>query len=99
MTLVVSEPAGTITVTTPALAGLVVQAAEAVAGVQVRRGRRRLDIDVARGEANVRLELSARYGLVLPDVAREVQERVTDALVTMCGVSVGSVDVSVEEVE
>jgi len=45
------------------------------------------------------LELSARYGLVLPDVAREVQERVTDALVTMCGVGVGSVDVSVEEVE
>ena len=99
MTLVVSEPAGTITVTPPALAGLVVQAAEAVAGVQVRRGRRRLDIDVALGEANVRLELSARYGLVLLDVAREVQERVADALVTMCGVSVGSVDVSVEEVE
>jgi len=99
LTLVVSEPAGTITVTPPALAGLVVQAAEAVDGVQVRRGRRRLDIDVARGEANVRLELSARYGLVLPDVAREVQEQVADALVTMCGVSVGSVDVSVEEVE
>jgi len=99
LTLVVSEPAGTITVTTPALAGLVVQAAEAVAGVQVRRGRRRLDIDVARGEANVRLELSARYGLVLPDVAREVQERVAEALVTMCGVSVGSAEVSVEEVE
>jgi uncharacterized alkaline shock family protein YloU len=99
LTLVVSEPAGTITVTPPALAGLVVQAAEAVDGVQVRRGRRRLDIDVSLGESNVRLELSARYGLVLPDVAREVQERVADALVTMCGVGVGSVDVSVEEVE
>jgi uncharacterized alkaline shock family protein YloU len=99
LTLVVSEPAGTITVTPPALAGLVVQAAEAVDGVQVRRGRRRLDIDVSLGESNVRLELSARYGLVLPDVAREVQERVADALVTMCGIGVGSVDVSVEEVE
>jgi uncharacterized alkaline shock family protein YloU len=99
LTLVVSDPAGTITVTPPALAGLVVQAAEAVDGVQVRRGRRRLDIDVSLGESNVRLELSARYGLVLPDVAREVQERVADALVTMCGVGVGSVDVSVEEVE
>ena len=99
MTVVLSEPAGTITVTPPALAGLVVQAAEAVDGVQVRRGRRRLDIDVALGEASVRLELSARYGLVLPDAARQVQERVSDALVTMCEVSVGSVDVSVEEVE
>jgi uncharacterized alkaline shock family protein YloU len=99
MSMVVSEPAGTITVTPPALAGLVAQAAEAVDGVQVRRGRRRLEIDVALGEASVRLELTARYGLVLPDVARQVQARVADALATMCGVSIGSVDVSVEEVE
>lgn len=99
MSLVLREPAGTITVTPSALAGLVIQAAEAVDGVQVRRGRRRLDIDVALGEASVRLELSARYGLVLPDAARDVQERVADALVTMCAVRIGSVDVSVEEVE
>ena len=59
MSLVVAEPAGTITVTPPALAGLVIQAAE----------------------------------------AREVQQRVADALATMCAVRIGSVDVSVEEVE
>jgi uncharacterized alkaline shock family protein YloU len=99
MSLVLAEAEGTITVTPSARAGLVIQAAEAVDGVQVRRGRRRLDIDVALGEASVRLELSARYGLVLPDVARDVQERVADALVTMCAVRIGSVDVSVEEVE
>jgi uncharacterized alkaline shock family protein YloU len=93
------EPAGTIPVTSPALAGLVIQAAESVDGVQVRRGRRRLDVDVALGEASVRLELTARYGLVLPEVAREVQQRVADALATMCAVRIGSVDVSVEEVE
>ena len=99
MSYVVPEPAGTITVTPPALAGLVIQAAEAVDGVQVRRGRRRLDVDVALGAATVRLELTARYGLVLPEVAREVQERVVDALATMCAVRIGSVEVSVEEVE
>ena len=99
MSLVVSEPTGTITVTPPALAGLVIQAAESVDGVQVRRGRRRLDVDVALGEATVRLELTARYGLVLPEAAREVQQRVADALATMCAVRIGSVDVSVEEVE
>jgi uncharacterized alkaline shock family protein YloU len=99
MNLVLPDPAGTITVTPSALAGLVIQAAEAVDGVDVRRGRRRLDIDVTLGEARVRLELSARYGLVLPEVAREVQERVADALATMCAVRIGSVDVSVEEVE
>jgi uncharacterized alkaline shock family protein YloU len=99
VSLVLPEPEGTITVTPSALAGLVIQAAEAVDGVQVRRGRRRLDIEVALGEARVRMELSARYGLVLPDVSRDVQERVADALVTMCAVRIGSVDVSVEEVE
>ena len=99
MSLVVVEPAGMITVTSPALAGLVIQAAESVDGVQVRRGRRRLDVDVALGEASVRLELTARYGLVLPEAAREVQQRVADALATMCAVRIGSVDVSVEEVE
>ena len=99
MSLMLPEPEGTITVTPPALAGLVIQAAEAVDGVQVRRGRRRLDIDVSLGEARVRLELIARYGLVLPEVARDVQERVADALITMCALRIGSVDVSVEEVE
>jgi uncharacterized alkaline shock family protein YloU len=101
MSLMLPEPEGTITVTQPALASLVVQAAEAIDGVQVRRGRRRLDVDVdvALGEARVRLELTARYGLVLPEVARDVQKRVADALDTMCAVRIGSVDVSVEEVE
>jgi uncharacterized alkaline shock family protein YloU len=99
VSLVLPEAEGTITVTPSALAGLVIQAAEAVDGVQVRRGRRRLDIDVTLSEARVRLELSARYGLVLPEAAREVQERVADALATMCAVRIGSVDVSVEEVE
>ena len=99
MSLVLPEPEGTITVTPPALASLVVQAAEAVDGVQVRRGRRRLDIDVGLGEARVRLELTAHYGLVLPEVARDVQERVAHSLATMCGVRIGHVDVSVEEVE
>jgi uncharacterized alkaline shock family protein YloU len=99
MSLVLPEPEGTITVTPSALAGLVIQAAEAVDGVQVRRGRRRLDIDLTLGEARVRLELSARYGLVLPEAAREVQERVADALATMCAVRIGSVDVFLEEVE
>ena len=99
MSYVLPEPAGTITVTPPALAGLVIQAAEAVDSVQVRRGRRRLDVDVELGEASVRLELTARYGVVLPDVAREVQERVADALAAMCAVRIGSIDVSVEEVE
>jgi uncharacterized alkaline shock family protein YloU len=98
MSLVLQEEHGTITVTPAALARLVIHAAEAVDGAHVRRGRRRFEIDVRDTDARVRLELSARYGIVLPDLARSVQERVADALGTMCGVNVEAVDVSVEEI-
>jgi len=54
---------------------------------------------VTGGTARVRLELTAPYGVVLPDLALAVQDRVTAALVEMCRVNVGAVDVSVEEVE
>lgn len=99
MSYVLAQPRGTITVTPSALAGLVTSAAEAVDGAHVRRGRRRLDIDVTAGSARVRLELTARYGLVLPDVARDVQGRVAEALTKMCSLKVEAVDVSVEEIE
>jgi uncharacterized alkaline shock family protein YloU len=99
MSYVLEATHGTVTVTPSALVELVVRAAELVDGAQVRRGRRRLDVDVSEGKARVRLELSARYGIVLPELARDVQQRVSEALTTMCGVDVQAVDVSVEEVE
>lgn len=99
MSYVVEATQGTITVSPSALAELVARAAETVDGAHVRRGRRRLDIDVADGSARVRLELAARYGVVLPELARDVQQRVATALATMCRVDVQAVDVSVEEVE
>jgi uncharacterized alkaline shock family protein YloU len=99
MTYVLEGPDGTITVTPAALAELVTRAAEDVDGAHVRRGRRRLDVDVSDGRARVRLEVTARYGVVLPRLARHVQERVAQALTRMCGVKVEAVDVSVEEVE
>jgi len=95
---VVSDEGGSVVVTTAALTELVVTAAEAVDGAEVRRGRRRLEVDVAEGRARVRLELEAPYGIVLPRLARDVQERVADALASMCGVEVEAVDVSVEAV-
>src|SRR5689334_11137104 len=99
MSYVISGDRGSITVAAPVLTDLVVRAAESVAGAEVRRGRRRLELNIADGHAGVRLELSARYGVVLPALARQVQERVADALISMCGVEVDSVDVSVEAVE
>jgi uncharacterized alkaline shock family protein YloU len=99
MSYVVEGPRGTVTVTASALADLVANAAQTVDGAEVRRGRRRLEIELADGHARVRLELSARYGVVLPELARDVQERVAAALASMCRVEVDGVDVSVEEIE
>ena len=92
-------PGGTITVTPAALTQIVVRAAERTDGARVRRPRRGLEIELTNGHARVELELAARFGLVLPDLAREVQERVGGALETMCGLVVDAVDVSVEELE
>jgi uncharacterized alkaline shock family protein YloU len=99
MSLVVSEGGGTVTISDAALSQIVVQAAEAVDGARVRRQRRHLEIAIADGHASVELELAVAYGRVLPDVARDVQHRVADALTRMCGLEVDAVDVAVEELD
>jgi uncharacterized alkaline shock family protein YloU len=96
---VLREDGGSIDVTAGALAQIVQRAAESVEGARVRRPRRGLDLRLEDGRARVELELAVRYGIVLPDLARDVQERVADALATMVEVDVEAVDVSIEELE
>jgi uncharacterized alkaline shock family protein YloU len=96
VTLTVVTDDGTLTVTDAALAQIVVAAAEAVDGARVKR-KRSLGIEVADDGTRVELGLSVAYGRVLPDVARDVQQRVAAALGTMCGVNVRAVDVTVED--
>jgi uncharacterized alkaline shock family protein YloU len=86
-----------VKVTDSAVTQIVVRAAEGVEGARVRRPKRHLEVAIDRGSARVELELTVDYGKVLPDVARDVQERVAAALGTMCGVTVTAVDVFVEE--
>jgi uncharacterized alkaline shock family protein YloU len=95
---VVSEN-GKVTVSDDALTHIVVQAAETVEGARVRRPRprRHVEIEIADGRARVDIELAVAYGRVLPEIAREVQRRVADALGTMCAVHVNAVDITVEE--
>jgi uncharacterized alkaline shock family protein YloU len=95
----VSGDDGVVRITDAALTHIVVRAAESVPGTRVRRPRRHLDISIEDSRARVELELTVSYGHVLPELAREVQERVAAALTTMCGVDVTAVDVSVEELE
>jgi uncharacterized alkaline shock family protein YloU len=88
-----------VKITDAALTQIVVRAAEAVEGVRVRRPRRHLEIDLDEVSAGVTLELAVAYGRVLPDAARDVQERIAAALGTMCGVRVAAVHVSIEELD
>jgi uncharacterized alkaline shock family protein YloU len=99
VSVVVAGEHGTITVPAATLVALVVRAAERVDGARVRRGRRHVEVSISDGRAQVALDVVARYGTILPELARNVQEEVTDALATMCGVIVDAVDVEVEEVE
>jgi uncharacterized alkaline shock family protein YloU len=95
----VREAGGSVAVTDNALAQIVTQAVESVEGARLRKGRRRLVVELEAGHARAELELTVAYGRVLPEVARDVQERVAEALQGMCGVVVDAVDVAVEELE
>jgi uncharacterized alkaline shock family protein YloU len=98
-THVIHAAGGTITIAPAVLSQIVVGSAEAVDGARVRRPRRGLDVEVDNGRAHVSLELAVRSGLVLPDVAHEVQRRVGESLGTMCGLEAEAVDVAIEEID
>jgi len=95
----IESESGTIEISPAALTQIVVNAAEAVDGARVRRPRRALAIEIEQARVRVGVELAARAGTVLPELARDVQERVAAALHRMCGLDVDAVDVSVEELE
>jgi uncharacterized alkaline shock family protein YloU len=100
MTHVVRTDDGAITVTDGALGQIVTQATEAVEGARVRRRPlRRLALEIEGDRVRVELPLAVAYGSILPDVARDVQQQVTDALAGMCGLDVTAVDVTVEELD
>ena len=99
MTYIVRNDEGAITVTDATLTHIVVQAAESVDGARVRRARRKVGVELDGRSARVELELAVSYGKVLPDVAQDVQLRVTDALTQMCGLEIATVDVTVEELD
>ena len=99
MTYVVHNDEGAITVTDAALTHIVVQAAESVDGARIRRARRKVGVELDGRRARVELELAVSYGKVLPNVAQDVQLRVTDALTQMCGLEIAVVDVTVEELD
>jgi uncharacterized alkaline shock family protein YloU len=98
MTMLARNEHGTIEISDGALSQLVLRAAGRVEGARVRRPRRGLHVHVADGRARVSLEITVDRGVVLPDVARSIQEGVAAALEQMCGFEVGAVDIAIEAV-
>ena len=87
-----SRTADGVTITDAALTQIVVGAAEQAGGARVRKRGVELEGD------RVAISLAARYGVVLPDLARDVQQRVAGALATMCELDM-RVDISVDEID
>jgi Asp23 family, cell envelope-related function len=96
--LVLQGPEGSITLLPGALTQLVVTAAESVGGARVRRPKRSVQLEHRGGSATVSLGLSVANGASLPNVARDVQERVAAAISSTCGLDVEAVNVLVEAV-
>jgi uncharacterized alkaline shock family protein YloU len=96
---VIEGPHGAIRIDGDALAGLVATAVALTAGARLRRPRRGLDVAVEEGRARIEIELAARFGSVLPELARAVQAGVADALRDCAGLDPERVDVSIEELD
>ena len=94
--VLVSGDGGSVRVSEAALVQLVDGAVSSVDGARLQK-RRRLSLDLADGRARAGVDVAVAYGLVLPDVARAVQEKVADALARTCDVEMDGVDVTVVE--
>ncbi|MGI6118656.1 MAG: Asp23/Gls24 family envelope stress response protein [Bilifractor sp.] len=104
---------GTVAIAEDVLASIVGLAATEVEGVAALGGNitnekighirrktifRGVKVDVLEGVASVRAIIYIRYGYSIPDVTRQVQERVKSALENMTGLKVSDVNISVAEV-
>jgi uncharacterized alkaline shock family protein YloU len=96
MTTLARTEQGTIEISDGALSQLVLRASGRIEGARIRRPRRGLQVHVTDGRTRVSLEITADRGVVLPEVARAIQESVAGALEHMCGLEVETVDVSIE---
>jgi uncharacterized alkaline shock family protein YloU len=98
MTELAHTDLGRIAVSPAALQRVVVRTAEQIDGVRVRRQRRNPRVEVGRDSAHVTVGLAVRRGIVVPEAARAVQQRVADEVGSMLEVRVMGVDVSVEAI-
>ena len=84
-----------VTISAAAFRQLVARAVTEVEGARLRKPRRNIEL----AEGRIELALIAPFGAVLPELARDVQRSVADAVETMCGLAVSGVDVTIEELD
>jgi uncharacterized alkaline shock family protein YloU len=89
---------GQASISSDILARYAADAANEVDGVRALVGRRSVRIEEGDGALRVELHVSVDWGARIPDVGREVQERVREYLGRMADLSPASVDVVVDEV-
>ncbi|MCD8212239.1 MAG: Asp23/Gls24 family envelope stress response protein [Oscillospiraceae bacterium] len=104
------ENKGDIHISNEVLAGIAATAAKEVDGVKALSGGRltashgqiqgkklgsSVEVEVEGDRISVNLSILVQYGCVIPDVARAVQDAVSDALEKATGMSVDNVNVQV----
>jgi uncharacterized alkaline shock family protein YloU len=86
-------------ITQDALDGCAARAAGAVEGVAVAghrlRRSRGASVVVDGSSVSARMEIACRFGVPIPEAARDVQREVAAALATLTGLAVERVDVEV----
>jgi uncharacterized alkaline shock family protein YloU len=95
--------AGEASISTDILARYAGDAAREVDGVRALAespipGRRGVRVGAGEGEVRVELHLAVEWGASIPDVGREVRDRVREYLRSMADVEPIAVDVVVDEV-
>lgn len=96
--LVLPGPHGRIEVAGDALDALAATALAPIDGAQLARGRHALELTAVDERLDVELQLTVRAGLVLPDVAAQVQQAVAEAVRGATGVE-ARVDVLVAGID
>jgi uncharacterized alkaline shock family protein YloU len=73
-------------------------AAIEVEGVRALAGRRGVKVDGENGSVRVELRLEVEWGAAIPDLGRNVQDRVAEYLAQMADVEPAEVDVIVDQI-
>jgi uncharacterized alkaline shock family protein YloU len=88
----------TATISSDILASYAADAARDVSGVRTLARHKGVRVEEENGRVRVELHLIVDWGASIPDVGREVQERVAAYLTRMASIEPEAVDVVVDEI-